>query len=202
MYTLLSDVHGDIGKVITAYQHLAPEDTLIQIGDLGFGDTYTRLFPRLDPERFKVISGNHDNILELKKYPHDLGDFGILPHPTKKIAFCRGGLSIDRFTLPRIEGVSWWPEEELDFHRMDDFLSFYEEEKPDIMITHSCPTKALYYCVSNVFSNSRTEQALSFAHETYEPELWIHGHMHVSKKYKIGRTQFIALNINEKYRIE
>lgn len=133
-------------------------------------------------------------------WPHYLGDFGILPATRKKVMFCRGAYSIDKDS--RTPYYDWWPEEELTIPKFDEFLGQYEKFKPHVMVTHDVPADVIgKYCL-NIFGASRTEQYLQEAFDIHKPEMWIHGHFHLSMRHIYKRCKFVSLGINELFTID
>jgi len=196
-YILLGDVHGDVQCVLKHYRELEADEVLVQLGDLGFADTYKDLFPQVDPEKFKVVAGNHEEYPELYKYPHYLGDWGTLESKDCVIAFCRGGFSIDG-SWQLLNG-SWYEDEELTVIQGDAFLEFYNKTKPDVMLTHVPPDGALEHLVRLELGPTRTGQLFDEALKIHQPAYWYHGHMHQSKTYIHKEVIFKSLGCKELY---
>ena len=110
------DVHGKFRK----YRELlrvSPYPS-IQVGDMGVGFLDDYGFPRANPPYDSMVSakalfirGNHDNPKVCKEHALFIKDGSFM----KNMMFCGGGFSIDR--ARRTEGFSWWPDEELPYHR-------------------------------------------------------------------------------------
>ncbi|MFT2603783.1 metallophosphoesterase, partial [Escherichia coli] len=86
------DIHGqDEGLLRLTNEHIPTHDLIIQVGDFGMGfqNNCKNFLTQTDPNKFKVIAGNHDNPTELATYPHCLGDFGVYEFGGKKIFFVR-----------------------------------------------------------------------------------------------------------------
>ena len=181
--TFIGDVHGKWRQYRNITRNL---DYSLQLGDFGFQEHVYHSKYR-DPERHKVIFGNHDNTRYLH-YPHSMKNhgewFGI---------FCvRGALSIDRQW--RIEGVSWWSDEQLEYSEMMRALEDYEKAKPSIMATHDCP--ALVYPVFGYTPSKlcRTTSFFDNLFEIHKPDVWLFGHHHISTRQNIKGTEFICLS--------
>jgi hypothetical protein len=78
-------------------------------------------------------------------------------------------------------------------------IDVYEAAKPEIMITHDCPSYAAQIlCALNqkrhIDDGSRTRPALESMFNIHKPKLWIHGHWHLNSDQTIKGTRFICLN--------
>ena len=205
---LVGDVHGEFYR----YKNIiAKLDTTVQLGDFGIG------FPRVVakpnpayafnesnercifvneitncemPKEHKFIFGNHDKTSMCLRHPNCLGKWGIY----KGMFFVSGGLSIDQEF--RKEGRDWWRTEELTVAEGYKVLNYYEEIKPDIVITHDCPLRINKLLYSNVIP-SRTAQLFDSMFDIHQPKRWYFGHHHLSFCTDVGRTKFQCLNCLE-----
>lgn len=193
--TVIGDVHGQYDRYVRMARK---RDYTLQIGDLGF--RYECLND-LDPERHRVLGGNHDNYDKVHDWPHFLGDYGMATLGGVNFFFYRGANSIDR--QYRTIGVDWWEQEQL---KIDDFMKareLYRETKPDIVITHDCPelvTPMLLRPGSHVYQNL-TGWGLGELFQTHQPKRWLFGHYHLSWRKVIGDTEFICLDELEPFDI-
>ena len=107
--------------------------------------------------------------------------------------FIGGGYSVD--WKYRIEDYSWWVKEQLTQEEMNVIAYVYVLVKPRMMVTHECPTTAaLAIPHSHHWTDrSRTEQFLQALWELHKPELWVHGHHHISVDHVIDGTRFVCL---------
>lgn len=201
MFRVIGDVHG--GDNLSAYLQLASEaDYSLQIGDLNIYDY--EFLSALNPENHKVLAGNHDNYFiedgeYSKQTPHFLGDFGNYSIPNfGEFFFIRGGYSIDKDR--RINGVSWFENEELTTREMNDAFDLYVNTKPKVVFSHECPKSIIPFVASmktwggTVIEPSSTAKFLQVLLDEHQPELWIFGHHHVNweAEYK-SITKFICL---------
>lgn len=186
--TVIGDAHGYYDRYVKMARK---RDYTVQIGDLGF--KYGCL-ENLDPERHKVIGGNHDNYPSLVEWPHYLGDYGMASLGGVDFFFYRGAYSIDR--QYRTIGVDWWEEEQL---KVEDFMKareVYREAKPDIVLTHDCPEIIALTLLSpgaQIYQNT-TGWALQELFQIHQPKMWIHGHWHLSRRTLREGTEFICLD--------
>lgn len=193
---VIGDVHGHYDE----YVKIADKaEHSIQVGDLGF--EYNCL-KQLDPERHKVLAGNHDNYSKWNTAKfihmqtcHWLGDFGVYTVPEfGDIFFVRGGFSIDwRY---RSEGTSWWKDEELEYPLMEKALALYQELKPEYVITHECPGTLVDAAFGQktwdgeLLRPSMTAKLLDHMWSSHAPKYWIFGHHHKNWTDEVRGTIF------------
>jgi predicted phosphodiesterase len=198
--TVIGDIHGDYllhGKLMRKY-----EKTL-QLGDCGFNYKYLDGY---DPEKHKVLGGNHDNYPELVKLPHYLGDFGSW----NDVFYVRGAWSIDRHL--RVEGRDIFKDlEQLSPEQGEATLVAYKAAKPDVVVTHDGPPRAIEaeLMENSMFPNeplhpTLTGQLLGVMLEVHQPKAWLFGHWHQSKEFRIPDcgTLFKVLDCGEVTTIE
>jgi len=186
--TAIGDAHGKYDSYVKIARN---RDCTVQVGDLGF--KYECL-ESLDPERHRVIGGNHDNYDIVDNWPHFLGDYGMASLGGVDFFFYRGAQSIDR--QYRTIGVDWWEREQL---KIEDFMKareIYRSAKPRVVITHDCPETvgAMLLPPGSRLYQSITGWALQEFLGIHEPEVWLFGHYHVSQRIYLGRTEFICLD--------
>lgn len=187
---IIGDVHGKID----AYVELTKNDAYsIQVGDMGIGFNEVVL-----PERNQhfFIHGNHDNPDECAKHPNFLGRFGQATIAGVKIFFVSGGYSIDQYR--RKEGVTWWRNEELSTAESFDCCLTYGDIKPDIVISHDCPSIIRNELMSHHQEKTTTVNMLSAMFEIHRPKHWFFGHHHVSHTQTLLGTTFQCLAELEK----
>lgn len=160
-----------------------------------------------DQLKHNFFKGNHNDYSVQSQY--DLGDFGIIPQ-SSDIFFIRGAWSIDR--KYRLEGVSWWPQEELNFEESQKAYEAYCSAKPKIMLTHEAPLSIIHHLdldvnfarmmghnVDNPCIQTRTNSLLEKCLQYHRPELWIFGHFHRDFDKTIEGTRFICLTADRNY---
>jgi calcineurin-like phosphoesterase family protein len=176
----------------------------LQVGDFGVGFINSvTLKPYSNPpydhmakgEHF-FIRGNHDNPSACKRHPFWVKDGGsVFGHDD---IFCVGGaFSIDKDR--RTENYDWWHDEELSYKQLCNILDAYELVKPKIMVTHECPDSVISrVCQAKGIHKydipSVTRRCFDNMLEIHKPDLWIHGHWHLSAWTIHKGVQFIALN--------
>lgn len=186
-FRLIGDVHGHYG---TYHRLLRKAKHTLQLGDFGF--KYATL-SAVDAEKHRIIGGNHDNYDDIGNWPHFLGDYGVHNVPGfGDIFFVRGGFSIDR--SGRVEGISWWAQEELSMSACYAALDEYSKIKPDFIVTHECPETVVPYVTSTTLViRSRTKQLLEQMFAIHKPKQWVFGHYHRSWSKVIEGTHFTCL---------
>lgn len=198
---IIGDVHQEYAKYIALTESC---DYSLQLGDMGFNYDPIR---KLDGNKHKHFFGNHDN-RDANPAPGYIGGFGTYEINGIPFFFIDGGFSIDykyRQEYERVKGVkTWWEDEELSHDAMCLALEWYKETKPELMITHECPSQiAKIIGKPDVLRNfgfdpntftTRTSELLQACFEAYQPTLWVFGHYHNYQDLTQGRTRFICLD--------
>lgn len=200
-WRIIGDCHG---KYSQYKKIIAGAERSICVGDMGVGFRYRNQFDELlwsqNPPHdamvkhgARYIPGNHDNRSVYSK------DVKCIPDGTvwDDVMFIGGAVSIDRGH--RIEGMSWWADEECSMQQLYEFYDKYMEVKPRVMICHECPeiiadTMMRRFNQSKMDYPSRTRQAFQSMWESHKPEAWYFGHWHVDWTRNILGTQFTCLN--------
>lgn len=192
MTYFIGDVHGKFEP----YKKLIKEhkDT-IQVGDMGIGFknrfggfTENPPYDHMVRANARFIRGNHDNPGVCRNNTQWLAD-GLIEGD---MMFIGGAFSIDKDW--RTNGIDWWDDEQLSYSEFFELMKVYEDAKPKIMVTHDCPYNIIPYIHgSHHYDNSATQQCLQNMFELHQPDVWIHGHHHISMDHKIEGTRFICL---------
>ena len=196
--TILADVHGKYRRMHEIIREKNRYEYIVQIGDLGFD--YQTL-DNVDPNKFKIVGGNHDNYDKIIHIPHYLGDYGYAELNGINFFFYRGAYSIDR--QYRTIGIDWWENEQVSIDQFMKARELYREIKPDIMISHDCPDflASMYIGPNGRMFENLTTWALGELYTIHQPKLWIHAHWHFSKTTIYENTKFICLAELETYRL-
>ena len=88
-------------------------------------------------------------------------------------------------------------------------LAEYEQCKPTLMITHTCPSSISEVVGSSKVMesyglagfNSKTNELLQMMVEVHKPALWVFGHFHKSWRRSIRGVEYICLDELETYTI-
>jgi hypothetical protein len=196
---LIGDVHGQSGEYL--YLTDGAEYT-IQLGDLSFDYGFLK---NVDPQRHKIVAGNHDNYAKLctenfvyMQTGHWLGDYGVYTVPDfGDIFFVRGGRSID--AKYRKAGRNWFPDEEMNYKTMNMALEKYIDVKPDFVVSHECPGQIIDLAFGpktwdgELLRPSMTAKLLDMMWNNHQPSLWIFGHHHKTFDQQVHGTRFVCL---------
>ncbi len=194
--TVLADVHGKYRRMHEIIREKDRHEYIVQIGDLGF-DFST--LDNVDPDKFKIVGGNHDNMDKIINIPHYLGDYGYTTFNGISFYFYRGAYSIDR--QYRTIGIDYWSNEQNNIETFMKARELYREIKPDIFLAHDCPDFMVPQYIgphAKRYENI-TGWALGELYKIHQPKLFIHGHYHLSKTTQYGDTKFVCLNELETY---
>lgn len=198
MLSLIGDVHGKFHR----YKEIIKEhpDT-IQVGDMGVG---FRRWPHGDQwlanppydhmveSNARFIRGNHDNPEVCRKHSQWIPD----GHFENGVMFIGGANSIDQ--AYRVEGYSWWADEQCSYQELDGFIEKAMTLKPHTMVTHDAPQDIVHRVFSSAYLHkdivqTRTQQALERIRQLVKPKLWVFGHWHTSADVTIDGTRFVCL---------
>ena len=190
--TLLGDIHGKYKRMHEIIREKDKHEYIVALGDVGF--SYETL-DNVDPKKFVIVGGNHENYDKIVNIPHYLGDYGYVNNFNGfDFFFYRGAYSIDR--QYRTIGIDWWEQEQL---KIEDFMKardLYRQIKPDIMLTHDCPNDILDYLLEphQTRYENITGWALNELFHIHQPKIWRFGHHHKSWRMTINGTDFRCLN--------
>ena len=202
MLRVIGDVHSKVSDYLDIVDGC---EYSLQIGDMGFN--YKHL-DYVDSTHHRIVFGNHDNFDIMPAYPHFLGGSGTASLDDIDFFFISGAFSVDKKARLRYEamgyGKSWWEKEQLSTKELQDAIDLYCDVKPNLMISHTCPTM-----VSRLIGNpgvlrsfgfdpstfrTNTGEALQRCFDYHKPKVHIFGHMHQSRVEVVGGTTFICLN--------
>ena len=210
MIFVTGDTHGDVDykKLLSLKEkNLSYDDYLIICGDAAI------CWSQFELPYFKAlyndigctiiyIDGNHENFEMLSRMP--LVEYkGALMHQIDKHIFhvlrgeimtlegktflCIGGaISIDK--MYRTPCITWWPEEEITFHDIDNALNNLEKvnNKVDYVITHCCDTKTVIKAFS--FRRDICTDQLNFIDKVVTYKHWYFGHYHFDREISNTKT--------------
>lgn len=201
---VISDVHGRYD----AFSRLCDgADYVVQLGDFGFDYSELR---KQDPNRVKVLLGNHDNYDLVEEYSdYFLGDFGQHKIGLWKFFSVRGAFSIDvkgrKIHQYQTKLKSWWGEEQLNYKQgkecLQDYKDYYDSSRFRIVFSHSCPTfvseevgkpdilRSFGYPSGMITS---TQELLQDIYNYGSPSIWMFAHFHINYNKEIDNTLFIC----------
>lgn len=184
----IGDIHGKLPQYLRLLDGCSAS---VQVGDFGYGfglrgqaDYIAQHMPPKGNHHF--IRGNHDSPAECAKSKHWIPDGTV----QRGMMFVGGADSIDK--QHRIEGVSWWRDEELSYSELDDMIDICFASKPRVMVTHDAPASIVAYFF-NCYDENRTRSAFDTMFSIRAPEIWVFGHWHRHVDQVIHGTRFICL---------
>lgn len=220
MITVVGDTHG---KYDQYFKIVKDKEYSIQLGDFGFSSAYNKLrYSNLDPNKHKVLLGNHCDYDIAPNIPHCLGDFGTVNLGGFSLFFIRGGISIDRVYRvgDELNGgpKTWWSEEELNYKQMTECEVLYKKTKPDIVVSHVPPQRF----IENIHGNKDHSILQKFKFhkgfcentsllcdrllDIHLPKLYLSGHHHRDyiETYggRTGQMKFVSLGELSTYELE
>jgi len=177
----IGDIHGTFPVYLNIVSRLEGES--IQVGDMGIKSNCD--LPQLAGNH-KFIRGNHDDPELCRRHPNYLGDFGV----RDGMFFVGGAHSPDEGK--RHVMVDWWPDEELTWKQWNDCVDLYSETRPDIVVTHDCPT-SVAVDFFDIHGQSSTKKGLQALFDIHQPSLWVFGHHHRSLRRRKDGTRFVCV---------
>lgn len=211
---------------------LTKEDYIIILGDFGIpwarvnSSYYYKEMNRLKylsskPWTTLFLDGNHENFENLQYFPiinkfngkvaqledniFHLKRGEVYTIDTKTFFIMGGALSIDK--IFRIEGISWWNEEEPSRKELNYGLDNLEKNnnKVDYILTHTCSNE-VSRCVLR--SNSQTltvhdplSKYFDKIEKTIDYKKWFFGHFHIDKDIYYNDKIYYCL-YNDYYRLD
>lgn len=205
---IIGDSHGQDKKYLECAKQ---SEYSICVGDVGFDYSF---LDKLDFTKHIFIPGNHDNYDKLPDCEHALEGWGTYELNKIPFFFIRGGFSIDwkyRMKHEMSTGQKiWWEDEQLSIPRLQNAVAVYEDVKPDLMITHECPTEVAKrignpdilrdYGYNPKTFTTNTQECLQACFLEHQPKLWIFGHFHNNIDLTVNNTRFICLNMIPRYK--
>ena len=210
MVFITGDTHGDIDfdkLLLLKEKNLSYDDYLIICGDAGICwsphtfQYHLDLFNGLGCTII-FVDGNHENFNMLSQCPlveylgavmHQIDKHifhvlrGEIMTIERKTFLCIGGaVSIDK--IYRVPYSSWWPEEEITYHDIDNAIWNLEKvnNKVDYVITHCCDSHTVVKTFG--FKRDKCTDQLNFIDKVVNYKHWFFGHYHFDKKINDKKT--------------
>ena len=222
---ITGDIHGDWGPLNALINRKQP-DKLIVCGDFGYwphfhkstnfhrrGVPWNQYGIKNPKTEIYWIDGNHENheiIQQMvkehgRKNPIQIKEFEngkvyYMPRCSTmelngiNCLFIGGACSIDKET--RVEGISWWRDEELSY---TDYLNLPEEEI-EVVFSHTIPScvddklPLLSQALADKFKDGSC-QILEEVFYKYKPIRWYFGHFHRHYQFEFENCQFVGLDM-------
>ena len=204
---LVGDIHGkfydyEVSSLNRGLRHKTDHVPTysVQVGDFGIGFNSKYWHEQvnswmIDNPTHRFIRGNHDDPAMCKTMA------GYIPDGTVEndVMYVGGAWSIDQ--AYRVEGISWWHDEELSVHELDKIYDEYVKIKPNFLISHDCPTSIAWEMfISRGLGLSgfnqiktRTGEALQAMFEAHQPKFHFFGHWHQTRELTLYGTRFVCL---------
>jgi hypothetical protein len=202
MLRLIGDVHGKHKQYLEVIHNV---EYSLQVGDFGFN---YNILNNISPLNHRIIAGNHDNHDICNDWPHFLPKFGYSILGGISFFHVQGAFSIDwreRVEYDQLNNTkSWWENEELTYRELEEAVDFYENIKPEIVVSHEAPRSVADYFGKasaliqfgynpNTFT-TRTSEALDAMLKIHRPFIWAFGHYHKTREITEEKTRFICLD--------
>ena len=210
MIFVTGDTHGDVDfkKLLKLKEKkLSHDDYLIICGDAAICWSPQSFQYHLDLYNdigctILYVDGNHENFSMLAQCPlveykgalmHQIDEhiFHVLRGEIMTIGnksfFCLGGAcSIDKMYRPPY--VSWWPEEEITYHDIDNAIANLEkvDNKVNYVITHCCDSHTVLKAFG--FRRDICSDQLTFIDRVVDYKHWFFGHYHFDRKIDEKKT--------------
>lgn len=218
---ITGDTHGYYQLLMDRLEannyHLTKEDILIIMGDFGFVWSFAEnidAFKKLSNESFTVafIDGNHEEFPLINSFPvsewnggkvHRIGISENIIHLMRGQCFniegmsfftMGGAYSIDKDTLPRKEGVDWFPEELPNNEEYRTASATLEKHnyKFDYILTHTVPDAALYELgFGPDYHDAELTGFLQWVYTHSEFKKWFAGHFHDERELLNGNLKIL-----------
>lgn len=189
MISFIGDVHGLHGRYERIQRKCCAS---VQLGDFGFYGSWAWIERTsvVDSAMHRILPGNHDIYPQAVTSEYSLGHYGVETLNAVEFFFVRGAHSIDKET--RTRGVDWWAEEELDESQFCKAINLYCQAKPEVVVSHDCPTSVLSEFVSNKAKAvpSTTNDRLQTMLDAHKPAVWVFGHHHRTRNHKLSGVHF------------
>lgn len=217
---ILGDGHGNLEPIVSS-----PKDSIIiHVGDVGFSQKASGWLKErhliylqriLDSKNIDLYLayGNHDDQFYWREYKNPFSrihfcDTGLHMIEGLSFFFICGAISIDRFR--RVEGVSYWKNEGVDFKKV--FAEITKVSQVDYVISHTAPSSFYPYGFNNILwafqedadlkedlleERNLMEEVKKRLFTKFNIKGWVRGHFHESNVEYIDGVKDILLNIDE-----
>lgn len=225
------DWHGNTAFALASITYAAEQgcDVLIQVGDFGFWPySYGKMYldrvqgaARRSGIRLYWLDGNHEDHSRKAEF-NDANRPNVVHLARgfrwtwwgKRFMAVGGAVSPDK--RDRIQGRSWWPEEELTEAELV-YACRDDKTSVDVIFAHDCPLGVDIPTIGpcneerpgpppfplDVLAHCDFHRGkMKVIWEQLQPELWVHGHYHIPYKSQIGKTTFIGLHCDQSLFVE
>lgn len=199
---IIGDVHGEVEKYKKICENSDDCYMTIALGDMGFENEYKIIKSfGLDPDAHKILFGNHDYYPVLYTNKQSLSDYTSMKIGNEFVLMAiRGAKSVDKenrinnkLWFNEKEYKTWFEEEEICASHTEQILADFRKEKPNIVISHTCPRSIIESMFGLNPIPTRTNCLLEEMFEHHQPKEWVFGHFHRSVSKMIRGTKFTCL---------
>lgn len=190
MIVLIGDIHNSFHlafQLIAKAKGYQPGAVpILQVGDL---EWHPDRPPQSAPWPIHFVEGNHDHLPSLLQHtaPTEVAPNwiycprgSVLRLGGLQVGFFGGARSIDRNV--RIEGESWWPEEEPTYEEADRF----KDQDVDLLVTHSPPASVVRAMGYDPDPEERASKVVEHVWARLGRPSVVCGHMH--RRYRLGNV--------------
>ncbi len=202
----IGDVHGEFAnfeEIAKCAIRLSPVqiDQIVQVGDFGFWPRQGVWYRKSTlPVPVRWIDGNHEDFdaLESGSGFHEDFDAEHIPRGTVEghVLYCGGAASIDKAW--RTPGFDWFYQERINQRQVEAAIEALSEVDIRVMVAHDTTDKGYPHVLSPGklrTADRSSEYALQVLIEAARPNLYIHGHHHLSREYEVERCRFRSLDM-------
>ncbi len=216
---IAGDWHGNLTWAVSAVNEFdrAGIDTILHLGDFGVGfkngDAYLRVLNQIlikNKQTIYVTFGNHEDYVRIAGM--NVRDDGLIEIASNILGFPRGyrwvwegrsfvslggANSIDKEF--RLEGISWWAEEQIS---MGDAYRTMDGGFAEIMLAHDAPTGVP---IPENHRSNWSREALAYAAQSSDtlravvdvvrPTMFFHGHYHIYYDKLVTLGDFVANDV-------
>lgn len=198
---IIGDVHGQVEKYKEICENADDCYMTIALGDMGFKHEYEMIKSfGLNPQAHKILFGNHDYYPVLYTNKQSLLDYTSMQVGSKFVLMAvRGAKSVDKenriIDKPWFgkDDRTWFEEEQIHTSNVDRILEDYCREKPEIVVSHTCPRSIIESMFGLNPIPTRTNCLLEEMFEHHQPREWIFGHFHRPVSKTIRGTKFTCV---------
>lgn len=202
MFHVISDIHGNLNSLEKSLSKCPTQcEQIFLLGDIGFGfkefdvKGYNELiaFYNKKGKMITAIQGNHDNA-EVTYGITTLDGPEVYVYNGKFFLLIPGALSYDKKL--RVEGVSWWRNEEMNHAHCNETFDLIVNYNFDYILSHDAPLSKYLDFFSQTLpsaTNTMLNGILTKLSEKNKKLTWIHGHLHQSYIEQINDISLIGL---------
>ncbi|HNS42165.1 MAG TPA: metallophosphoesterase family protein [Taishania sp.] len=204
MFHVISDIHGNLSSLEKSLSKCPTQcEQIFLLGDIGFGfeefdvKGYYELitFYNRKGKMITAIQGNHDNAEAMSSVEvTTLDGPEVYVYNGKFFLLIPGALSYDKKL--RVEGVSWWRNEEMNHAHCNETFDLIVNYNFDYILSHDAPLSKYLDFFSQTLpsaTNTMLNGILTKLSEKNKKSTWIHGHLHQSYFEQVNNVNLIGV---------